>query len=332
MKKSFKKTLWLGALLFSVSLVGVTYANLLDNLVSGFSDAVNDLLLEPRWHITNEVSMERNSLIYVKGMESAFGTDPLIPTYKTTLRVGDPTKINFSFTHQLKPYAKSRTSTTSSGNEQFSLAFSYPIKPNCFSLNTSCSWSKSKQGPGIDTDNPLLLVRGGGMVAKRRIDGTDRFGVGINLTLPSASKKIFDMRASIGSQGTHHLYPSSEIPVERTEWEKDEAPKANVYADFTSNLRFSPKFKITCKASLKPDQYVGRGWVETGYIEQYSTQKRLEIGSEYELNPALKFGCGYSYFEEIAGKTLGKGAEELSLLGETKTGKDEFCIKVDFRP
>lgn len=334
MKKDLlKKSWWLVALFFLLIFCEVTNANPFDSFIDGWKEVANDLILEPKWYITNEVRMERNSLIYVKGVESAFGTDLLIPTYKTTLRVGDPTKINFNFTHQLKPYTKSRTATTSSGNETFSLAFSYPIKPNCLSLSMDCSWSKNKQGPGIDTDNPLILVRGGGVVAKRRIDGTDRFGASINLTLPSsASKKIFDMRASIGSQQTHHLYPSSEIPSERTAWEKDEVPKSTVYADFTSNLKFSPKFKITCKASLKPDQYVGRGWLETGYIEQYSTQKRLEIGSEYELNPALKFGCGYSYFGEIAGKTLGKGAEEFSLLGKTKIGKDEFYIKVDFHP
>ncbi|MDO9575777.1 MAG: hypothetical protein Q7J55_04540 [bacterium] len=333
MKKSFKKTLWLVALLFSVGLVGITYANLLDNLVSGFGDAANDLLLEPKWYITTEVRAQRNALIRMGEIGSSFYTDPLVPTYRTTIRVGDPLKLTLETTHELTPYTESQTSYRSLGSERLLLRSFYAIKPNCLSVNIETGWDRDRYGPGVMIYDPFLAVGAeGGGFTEECTEGTYRLGAGFNLNWPSMLKRIVNLNVSVGAQEKSKLYPQSETPSIESINNKDLVNRMNAYGNLSGSITFSPKFKMTLRGDLAPDQRIGY-YTTGGYAELYYTSRTLELGAEYELNPALKIGGGCSYQERMSGQTVGKGAEEFGLPAEDrKTNRDEFYIKVDFHP
>lgn len=302
-----------------------------ESFISTWRGVANDLILEPKWYLSTQVRMKKNSLIRVGKMESGFSTDPLVPTYETTLRVGDVAKLNFEITHELTPYTESQTSYRSLGSERLLLRGSYPIKPDCLSINIETGWDKYKYGPGIDIYDPFLAAGAvGGGFTENRTENTERFGAGFSLTLPSSRKKILGLQASIGGQQMSYLYPLSEKPSEREE--KDLVNKMSVYGNLRADLILSPKFKIACNGNIAPDQRIGY-YTTGGYAEMYYTRRTISISTEYELNPVLKFGCGFSFRGNISGQTLGKGAEEFGIpLEERRTGSDEFYVKVDFHP
>ncbi|MCK4255526.1 hypothetical protein KAX35_01455 [candidate division WOR-3 bacterium] len=333
MKKGLKKSWWLVALPFLVILGEITYANPLNSVVESFWDATNDLLLEPRWYITTEVRMQRNALVRMGEIGNSFYTDPLVPTYRTTIRVGDPLKLTLEATYEFTPYTESQTSYRSSGSERLLLRSSYTINPNCLSVNVETGWDKDRYGPGFMIYDPFLAagVEGGGFT-EECTEGTYRLGAGFNLVFPSNMKRIVDLSISVGAQQKSKLYPKSETPSIESMKNNDLVNRMNAYGNFSSSITFSPKFKVTLRGDLAPDQRIGY-YTTGGYAELYYTSKTLEIGAEYELNPALKFGVGYSNQERISGQTIGTGAEEFGLPAEErKTGKDEFYIKVDFHP
>jgi len=314
-------------------LVGITYANLLDNLVSGFGDAANDLLLEPKWYITTEVRAQRNALIRMGEIGSSFYTDPLVPTYRTTIRVGDPLKLTLETTHELTPYTESQTSYRSLGSERLLLRSSYAIKPNCLSMNIETGWDRDRYGPGVMIYDPFLAVGAeGGGFTEECTEGTYRLGAGFNLNWPSMVKRIVNLNVSVGAQEKSKLYPQSETPSIESINNKDLVNRMNAYGNLSGSITFSPKFKMTLRGDLAPDQRIGY-YTTGGYAELYYTSRTLELGAEYELNPALKIGGGCSYQERMSGQTVGKGAEEFGLPAEDrKTNRDEFYIKVDFHP
>ncbi len=333
MKKGLKKSWWLVALPFLVILGEITYANPLNSVVESFWDATNDLLLEPRWYITTEVRMQRNTLISMGEIGTSYYTDPLVPTYRTTIRVGDPQKLTLEATYEFTPYTTSQTIYRSSGSERLLLRSSYAIKPKCLSVNVETGWDENRYGPGFGIYDPFLAVGAlGGGFTEECTDGTYRLGAGFNLHWPSMMKKILALSITVGAQQKTKIYPKSETPSIESMGDKDLVEKMNAYADLSGNFAFSPKFKITWRGGLKPDQRIGY-YTTGGYAELYYTTKTLEIGAEYELNPALKLGCGYSYEEKISGRTVGTGAEEFGLPAEVrKTNNDEFYIKIDFHP
>ena len=299
----------------------------------GLKNAINDLLIEPKWYLTTEVRMRKNTLIRIGDIANSFYADPLVPIFKTTLRLGDPTKLSFEATHELIHYTESQTSYRSQGNERFLLRASYGIKPGCLNVNMEWGWDSYRYGPGISYYDPFLTVgtESGGFT-EENIDNTERLGAGINITWPSMTKKIVSMRVSVGGQQKSRIYPSSETISESSIRYANLVDKMSVYGNIVGDLVLSPKFKISWRGNIEPDNRIGY-YTTGGYAEIYYTSKTLEIGSEYRLNPALKVSFGYYHQEKESGRTIGKGAEEFGLPAEKrKTGTDEFIIKFDFHP